>query len=70
MHPSGAASGFIFHKDGYILTNEHVIENTKSVIQSFDTFLQMHQDTAELGLDIKSVRGIEKVSLKSTKETK
>ncbi len=32
MHPSGAASGFIFHKDGYVLTNEHVIEGAKSVI--------------------------------------
>ncbi len=32
MHPSGAASGFIFHKDGYILTNQHVIEGGKSVI--------------------------------------
>ncbi len=32
MQPSGAGTGFIFHKDGYILTNEHVIENAKSVV--------------------------------------
>ncbi len=29
-HPSGA-SGFLFREDGYILTNEHVVENTNSI---------------------------------------
>lgn len=35
--PLPAASGFVFHKDGYILTNEHVVDGAKRVeITLFD----------------------------------
>ena len=50
MPPSGAASGFIFHPDGYILTNAHVVEGAKSF--SVELFDNSMYDARLVGADV------------------
>ena len=50
MAPSGAGSGFIFHQDGYILTNAHVVQGAKSFhVELFDNSIY---DARLVGADV------------------
>ena len=44
----GAGSGFILDKEGYILTNNHVVENAKSIEVRLSTTKEMEEGKAYL----------------------